>query len=468
MHAAGVALAGFVLAALSGTAHGEPAPLRPSQSPAEAGAAGSQSPKDPAIVAKETERATRQMELEETQRVLQASDAEKARLQAEVDALRADRARLNAALIDASTRVQATESRIDGIEQRLTTLGQTTDAIRTSLDRRKGVVMEVLAALQRMGRSPPPAVLVKPEDMLEAVRASMMLGAVLPELRSETEALASDLSEMLRLRDAAAAERDTLKKEVASLAADRQRLALLVEARQRDVAAAEQVTREEADRAASLAAKAGTLKDLIGQIESDIAASARAADAARRAAEKAEAEARAAVDSQAKETREKLAALAFKDPARLAPKVSFAETRGMLPLPVSGVLLKGFNAPDAIGGTMKGATYTTRAGATVSAPCDGWIVFAGPFRSYGQLLIINAGGGYYLLLAGMERINVGLGQFVLAGEPVAVMGEGGKATAASVGSETTQPVLYVEFRKDGVSIDPSPWWATSTNEKVRG
>ena len=62
-------------------------------------------------------------------------------------------------------------------------------------------------------------------------------------------------------------------------------------------------------------------------------------------------------------------------------------------------------------------------GAQVTAPCDGWVVFAGNFRSYGQLLIINAGGGYHVLLAGMERITVDLGQFVLTGEPVAVMGK---------------------------------------------
>jgi murein hydrolase activator len=237
-HAGLVAAAGLVLVSLA-AARAEPV-AAPPPAPVEAQGQAAKDPpgKDPAIIAKETERATRQMELEETQRVLQASDAEKARLQAEVDELRADRARLNAALIDAGAKVKAAENRIDGIEQRLTTLGQTSDAIRTSLDRRRGVVVEVLAALQRMGRSPPPAVLVKPEDMLEAVRASMMLGAVLPELRSETEALASDLAEMLRLRDATAAERDGLKSEVAALAEDRQRLALLVEARQRDVAAA--------------------------------------------------------------------------------------------------------------------------------------------------------------------------------------------------------------------------------------
>jgi murein hydrolase activator len=306
---------------------------------------------------------------------------------------------------------------------------------------------------------------VRPEDMLEAVRASMLLGAVLPELRSETEALASDLSELLRLKTAAAVERDTLSREVTSLVEDRRRVALLVEARQQDLTLVEKSAREEAEKFAELAQKAQTLKDLISRLESSIEAASRAADEAR----KAEAEARlATVENQARDTREKIAALAFRDPARLAPKISFSEAKGLLPVPVNGNLIKGFNAVDSTGGTLKGHAYATRQGAVVSAPCDGWVAFAGPFRSYGQLLIINAGGGYYLLLAGMDRINVGVGQFLLAGEPVALMGEASQATAASVGSDTSQPVLYVEFRKDGVSIDPAPWWAASTNEKVRG
>ncbi|MCP8940695.1 peptidoglycan DD-metalloendopeptidase family protein [Alsobacter sp. SYSU M60028] len=417
------------------------------------------------IAERAAEKATRALELEETQRVLQGSGEARARLDAEVAELRGDRARLNAALIDTTGRLRSTEARISAIEQRLATFGMTEQAIKSSLEGRRGVVVEVLAALQRMGRSPPPAVLVRPEDMLEAVRASMLLGTVLPELRSETEALASDLSELVRLKTAAAAERDTLGREVAALVDDRRRVEALVEARQADLARAEAVARQEADRAAELAARAQTLKDLISRLESSIDASSRAAEEARRA----EAESKTAeAEAKARDTREKIAALAFRDPARLAPKIAFSEAKGLLPLPVSGVLVKAFNAVDATGGTLKGHAYATRAGAVVSAPCDGWVAFAGPFRSYGQLLIINAGGGYYLLLAGMDRINVGVGQFVLAGEPVAVMGEASQATAASVGSDTNQPVLYVEFRKDGVSIDPAPWWAASTNEKVRG
>ncbi len=422
----------------------------------------------PDVGARAAEKATRQLELETTQRLLQSSSALKVKLDAEVAALRADRARLNATMLDTSARLRATEGRIAGIEQRLTTLGQTEDAIRRSLTARRSVIVEVLAALQRIGRSPPPAVLVRPEDMLEAVRTSMLLGAVLPELRQETEALASDLSEMVRLRAAAASEREALARDVVSLVEDRQRIAALMDARQNDLASAEKRAREEADKLAGIVRNAETLKDLIGRLESEIDGAARAADEARRSASRLEEEARRAVTAEARETRDRIAALAFKDPARLAPKVGFAEARGLLPLPVNGSLIKGFNAPDAVGGTLKGAAYATRQGSIVSAPCDGWVAFAGPFRTYGQLLIINAGGGYYVLLAGMDRINVSNGQFVLAGEPVAVMGEASLATAASVGSDTSQPVLYVEFKKDGVSIDPSPWWAASTNEKVRG
>jgi septal ring factor EnvC (AmiA/AmiB activator) len=109
----------------------------------------------------------------------------------------------------------------------------------------------------------------------------------------------------------------------------------------------------------------------------------------------------------------------------------------------------------------------TRASAQVTAPCDGWVVYSGPFRSYGQLLILNAGGGYHVLLAGMERISVDLGQFVLTGEPVAVMG-GAPLAASLVAVGSSQPVLYIEFRKDGTPVDPSPWWAINDSEKVRG
>jgi septal ring factor EnvC (AmiA/AmiB activator) len=152
--------------------------------------------------------------------------------------------------------------------------------------------------------------------------------------------------------------------------------------------------------------------------------------------------------------------------------MAFAAAKGKLPLPARGVRIREFGTSDGMGGSEKGISLATRPGAQVTAPSDGWVVYAAPYRSYGQLLILNVGGGYHVLLAGMERITVDLGQFVLTGEPVAVMGSGTQVASNSVvsspGMGSTEPVLYIEFRKDGTPIDPGPWWTATENEKVRG
>ena len=145
----------------------------------------------------------------------------------------------------------------------------------------------------------------------------------------------------------------------------------------------------------------------------------------------------------------------------------FADAKGLLAWPVAGQKLLGFGDPDGLGGESQGLTLATRPGASVLAPADGWVVYAGPFRSYGQVLILNAGDGYHIVLAGMERIDAALGQFVLGGEPVAVMGSTRLASIGDIDHTSAQPILYVEFRKDGNSIDSAPWWAP-TNSEVNG
>ena len=366
-----------------------------------------------------------------------------ARLKADIEAIGKDRSKLNEALIDAAARVRALETQIATREGRIQTLDDNERAIRDSLTERRAVIGEVLAALQRMGRRPPPALMVRPEDALQSVRTAMLLGGVLPEMRIEAEALIADLTELVRVRKEIAAEVEQSRRDLAALAQDRQRMTLLVEERQKKQAETERALASERERAADLGRRAETLQELIAKLEQDSAAAAREA---------------------ARNARPSLAAM--KDPGRLAPAVAFASAKGVLPLPVNGVKIREFGASDRLGGIEKGLSISTRAGAQVTAPCDGWVVDSGPFRSYGQLLILNAGGGYHVLLAGMERISVDLGQFVLTGEPVAVMGAGAQ-TAALVAVGSGQPVLYVEFRKDGIPVDPGPWWATN-GEKVRG
>ena len=403
------------------------------------------------------DKAGREGDLKAVEEAIAASAESRRRLEAEIAEIAADRVKLSAALIEIAERVRATEDRIRDLEGRLATLTASDAAIRRSLESRRGVIAEILAALQRMGRRPPPAVLVRPEDMLEAIRAAMLLSAVLPEMRSEVDVLALDLAELARLRSAIAADRETLGRELADVSREQERLNALIAARQSRLAEAERSFGRERERIAELGHQARSLKDLIERMERDTGAGRRAAEDA------AQADA-----AHAREARERVAGLAFRDPARLAPKIPFAQARGLLPRPVSGETVRAFGSPDGYGGTTRGVSIATRPNAIVSSPSDGWVAFAGPFRSYGRLLILNAGGGYYLLLAGMRQINVEVGQFVLAGEPVAVMGESSSASPGAGGIETGDPVLYVEFRKDGGSIDPGPWWAKSQGEKVRG
>jgi murein hydrolase activator len=405
--------------------------------------------------------ATHQTELKGIEDTIQASDAQRRQIEAEIENLRGDRARLAAALITTTQRVSATETQISEAEARLETLNGREEAIHRSLESRRTLIAEVLASLQRMGRTPPPALLIAPEDMLKAIRTSMLLGAVLPEMRAETEALATDLSDLIQLRQSIVTEKAGLAQQVGDLGEQRQKLAALIDVRQAALGVAEQALTAERDRAANLAGQASSLKQLIARMEDELAGAKQAADAARKADE-------ARKMAELETGNQKPNVSPFNDPGRLAPAMAFADTKGLLPMPVSGTIVRSYGSPDGYGGTEKGLLVATRPQAIVAAPYDGWIAFSGPYRSYGQLLIINAGEGYYMVLAGMERINVEAGQFVLAGEPVANMGDGSVKTAAAIAIGAAQPILYVEFRKDGAAIDPSPWWARPDMQRVRG
>ncbi len=395
----------------------------------------------------------RQKELQDRKGELERSKKSETAIHAEIEVLSRERAELNADLVRTAGKIRDTETKMSATEQRLTDLGEDEADVRKKLDGSRAVVAELLAALQRMGRQPPPALLVQPEDALTSVRSAMLLGTVLPEIREQTEELAQDLAELNRVRNDISVERNRLTADRADLDASQARLKLLVDARQRRQEEREKALVEEQDRSQQLSREVKSLEDLIARMERDVATARDAAAAA------------AAAQPPVNPGRSDFAAL--NDPGRMSPAIAFSSARGMLPLPASGERIFGFGEDDEFGGQRKGVSILTRAAAQVTAPCDGWVVYAGPFRSYGQLLILNAGGGYHVLLAGMDKIDVSLGQFVLTGEPVAQMGENSKV-ASLVTANSAQPVLYVEFRKDGQSIDPSPWWASSTAEKVRG
>lgn len=402
----------------------------------------------------------REQELEAARARQKSAEEAQAKLKAEITSLGQDRTQLNQQLIDTAANVRAVETKIDEAETRLRALNGREQAMRSSLDSRRADIVEVLAALQRAGRRTPPALLVRPEDALQSLRTAMLLGAVVPELRGRAEKIASELGELVALRKTIATERDQLASDRDRVRSDQTRLTALVDERQRQQATREKDLDAENSRAIALSRQVGDLQGLIAKMEQDLQSAAKAAEKAAEAAKQAEAKAAASANA-------KPGPGAFKDRSRTTPAIVFAAAKGLLPLPVNGNKIRDFGGSDGVGGVQKGISLVTKPDSQVTTPCDGWVVYSGPFRSYGQLLILNAGGGYHVLIAGMERISVSIGQFVLTGEPVATMGSTSQV-ASILATNANQPVLYVEFRKDGTPIDPGPWWAANEGEKVRG
>lgn len=385
----------------------------------------------------------------ERERILQAltlSEESAAAIEAEIAAIRKDNASLSAALVQAAKTERKLSEEIAVISERLAGLGVQQDALRASLAERRGVLAEVLGALQRMGLNPPPAILVRPEDALASVRSSILLAAVVPELRGETEVLIADLRELQRLADGIAAERERLASTVANQAEEQRRLSLLLDEKRRLQAESEDRLAGEQARAAELAAEAGSLAELIEALEGEIEI--------------------AAIEQERRAEAENRALSASRTPLTVA-SLAFSAMKGRVDLPVAGRLERRFGEADGSGGTLQGDMLATHSAAIVTAPVDGSVLYAGPFRSYGQLLILNAGEGYHVVLAGMGRISVSPGQAVLAGEPVGLMGESRVASAVALAGASTGPELYVEFRKEGKPVDPAPWWAERTTGRTR-
>lgn len=389
-------------------------------------------------------------EYEQVSKEIKLSSERLAKLAADIASVRKDYASITAALIQSAMTEQKLGQDIEDIGAKLEGLKDEEQKLRASLMARRDVLAEVLGALQRMGLNPPPAILVKPEDALSSVRSAILLGAVVPELRQQTERLMADLKEQTRVTASIEAERARLSAAVTDQTAEKKRLTMLLEAKKKLQADTQTAMAAEQRHSQELAAKASSLKDLIASLE---------ADKARKAQDQAKAGERKSTDSDTTASTTELAALPVPEANRLTGSAPFSALQGQIALPVIGKIKRRFGTDDGNGAAMQGDMVATQSGAIVTAPADGNVLYAGPFRSYGQLLILNAGDGYHVVLAGMSRISVATGQSVLAGEPIGAMGEARVASTSASRNENSTSELYVEFRKDGKPVDPAPWWA---------
>ncbi|WP_182085977.1 peptidoglycan DD-metalloendopeptidase family protein [Aureimonas sp. ME7] len=426
-----------------------------------------------------------QAELQRIGDEIRRSQELSARLDKEIAALAADRDGIRQAMITAAAEQKRISVELAASSERLSALQGQEGTVKASLRERRGVLAEVLAALERMGRKPPPALLVKPDDALGSVRSAILLGAVVPEMREQTAKLVADLTRLSAIRKELEDERTTFAEAERRGVEEEARLERLLAEKQKLEADGRQRIGEENRRAAELAARATTLNDLIATLEAE-ATRAEAAEKERlRLAEAAEAErarqAEAAEKSAPDEAESRVAetpdaekpagaydiAALRREMTKLEPAAPFSTLKKSLVRPVAGRQIRRFAEGDGIGRPSSGIVLAARSGDVVTAPAEGHVLYAGPFRSYGQLLILNAGDGYHIVLAGMSRIDVAVGQFVLAGEPLAAMGPLRVASAAEADVSNAEPSLYVEFRKDGKPVDPTPWWADGSSGRTR-
>jgi len=301
----------------------------------------------------------------------------------------------------------------------------------------------------------------------------MLLRSLYPQLKNQADELSSKLTSLIQVSANIRLERDRLKKQSTMLASNRISIKRLMAKKKARLAARKSQLTSLRNVAKLHDKSVASLSQLIKKLNKEIAKKSRLGQY----------EKKLAAGKGAKGNKK----LAFVNPGRIEPAVPFSGTKGVLPLPVFGKRLRSYGDNDKFGARSRGIVLETRGEAQVTAPSDGWVVYAGHFRSYGNLLIINAGGGYHILLAGMEQIDVVLGQFVLAGEPVAAMGpvkyngvktrtasarslkESVLSRLASIGKNKSAgkqaPSLYIEFRKKGRPINPDPWWSKEENGK---
>ncbi len=405
-------------------------------------------------------------QLEALERAVQEDRGKAAALQRKAETLAAELRELRRESIAAARQAQDYEARLSRVEARLAELEREQAAKLADLKRRRRQLTGTLAALQRIAILPADALIVAPGSPLRTVRSAMLLRVAVPAIEERAAVLRDELGELTRLRQQIALEREDLGRTQAALEAEQARLSALIRRKgaARAAVSAEQEAAEE--RARHLAQEARDLRDLLARLKREARERA-----ARRAKERAEREARELAEKRAREEAEMRARelaggepeaapdkeatrLALARPDNIRP---FPESRASLRMPARGRVVLRYGQSRSDEAASKGISIRARGGAQVVAPYDGKVVYAGPFRHYGQILIIEHGGRYHTLLAGLDRLDVVMGQWLLAGEPVGVLDS----------PQSGQVELYVELRRAGQPINPLPWLAT-TGDKVRG
>ena len=386
--------------------------------------------------------ATRQ-QMEQAEQARAAEQAAQQAAAVRAAAASAEAQRLAADRVAAAARLRHAEAATVDAAARMDQLATQRRMAEASLDAHAETMQPLLPLIERLSLFPAETLLAVPAQPEETLRGVLVLRGLAAQLGREAVTLRKDQVMLDAATRAMQAETPKLvaaeaEQQNQSTALDRQ----IAAARAQQKLAEGEAT-DAAQRAATAASRADTLRAVLGELDAERQTEATRAreDALRAERQKRSGEAVAA--------RQRQAALDHPTGA------TSAQPRGQLTAPVAGRIVRSWGDPTE-GGPATGISYRAAPAARVVAPCGGRVVFATSFRSYGLLLIVDCGGGYHAVLAGFDRLDVKVGQQVAAGEPVGVM------PAWEPGASGSRPSLYVELRREGQPVNPAPWLRASS------
>ncbi|MCB9987385.1 MAG: peptidoglycan DD-metalloendopeptidase family protein, partial [Rhodospirillales bacterium] len=309
---------------------------------------------------------------------------------------------LQGQMVRAAADIRAIERQVETLDAHLEQLEARQSGLQAQYDARRGEMAATLAALARMGRTPRAAVLIRPGGPLMAARTSMVLSSGVPVIEKQAAAARALIDDLSRTQSELAQKADEARNARADLSARHDRLAALMQTRGASDPDAQR-------QAAALARDARSLRDLLRALDHG-----------------------ADVQDALKQV-------------KMPPP-------GEGQLPVSGIIRVAYGAKTPAGLTSSGLSIETLPGAVVVAPMGGIVKYAGAFRGYGNIIIIQHESGYHSLIAGLDKITVSAGQAIVSGEPIAIL-EG--TDRASRDGPALRRSVYYELRQGGQPINPA-------------
>ncbi len=370
---------------------------------------------------------------------------ESRQLQAQALQLNLELSKIDKTVIGLAHEIQNNEDKISSLENKLLALKENLTIKEAAFAKENQSLVQTLASLQNMSLNPSEAVILQPFSPVDVIRSAILLRETVPFLNNKSSKLKTDLDAIYAQKKQIETTVEETKNSQKKLEKQQKEMRSLMQKKAGMRQVLETKGAQTQKEAEELASKAKDLRDLLIKLEKQKELARKKQEEAERLAALKRQEEMKKLNAQQQHT------VSQKEHASIKQQVKggrFAKAKGTLSRPVRGTIITEYGQPLSKGVTSKGIVYKTRPNAQVISLYDGTVIFSGPFKGYGNIIIVEHGDGYLSLLAGLGVIDCELGQMLLAGEPVGTMPDSSNAK------------LYVEIRKDRHPINPAPWIAS--------